>query len=493
MIDIVWREVAATLLLWSDQAILLYFLGLNSFYLLLLALSIPEIWSHYRLSDDEYTTQLLGSEALPPVSLLVPAYNEENAIAVSVLSFLTLRYPRHEVVLVNDGSKDGTMDALIREYDLYQVPPAVDVKVKTKPVHAYYRSRRFSRLLCVDKENGGKADALNAGLNAARYEYVIALDADTLIDPDALLRLARPFMLKKDIAAVGGTIRVANACDIVYGRVTKAAVDRRWLPGIQTVEYLRAYLFGRLGWNRLGGNLIISGAFGLFKRRLLMEIGGYQTKSIAEDMDLVVRLHKYIHENRLPHIVSFVPDPVAWTEVPTDLGTLRKQRERWHRGLIGTLILYKNMLFNPRYGKVGMISLPFYLFGEMFAPIIELLGYVGVALGLAFGLLNLEFALLFLCVAVGYGLLLSLWAVVLEELTYRRYSSRGDFAKLLWFAVIESFGYRQLTVLFRLEAFWKHMRGVHSWGEMKREGFRQAANVRPANILPTPDSDSSKV
>lgn len=471
MSDLPLREIAQSLLVNGDNVILIYFLVLNSFYALLLVFSIPEIWLHYHLSDDEYLRQLLIAEALPPLSILVPAYNEEATIVGSVLSFLTLQYPQHEVVLVNDGSKDGTMEALIREYDLYQVPPAFSVQVQTKQVVAYYRSRRYSKLLCIDKENGGKADSLNAALNAARHPYVIAVDADTLIEPDALLRLGRPFLLGGHVAAVGGTIRVANACTIDHGRVVKTAVDTRWLPGIQTVEYLRAFLFGRLGWNRIGGNLIISGAFGLFRRDYVLDVGGYLTESITEDMDLVVRLHKYLRQRRLPDTLSFIPDPVAWTEVPVSLRVLSRQRERWHRGLIATLIEHKSMLFNPRYGRVGLIAMPFYFFGEMLAPVIELLGYIGLVLGLFFGLVNTSFALLFLFVAVGYGLLLSLWAVVLEELTFRRYNRTLDFGRLLLFAVLESFGYRQITVWFRLQAFWRYFRGVHSWGDMKREGW----------------------
>jgi cellulose synthase/poly-beta-1,6-N-acetylglucosamine synthase-like glycosyltransferase len=466
------KEITSAILTNADMLILVYFLALNSFYALLLFLSIPEIWAHWHLADDDYFQQLLGSDALPPISILVPAYNEEKTIVSSVLSFLTLEYPRHEVVLVNDGSKDGTMAELIREYDLYQVPPAVTVHIPTKTVHAYYRSRRHSKLLCIDKSNGGKADSLNAAMNAARYPYVLAVDADTLIDRDALMRLARPFLIGHEVAAVGGTVRVANACRVEHGRVVEARVDRRWLPGIQTVEYLRAFLFGRLGWNRLGGNLIISGAFGLFKREYMAAIGGYVTDSVTEDMDLVVRLHRYLRENKKKDSVMFIPDPVAWTEVPS-VGVLNRQRERWHRGLIATMWQHKRMLFNPKFGRVGMISMPFFVFGEMLAPGIELLGYLGFGLGLAFDMVDVSLALMFIFASLIYGLLLSVWAVVLEELTFRKYPRTGDVYMLLLFAVLETFGYRQLTVWFRFKAFWKFFRRDRSWGEMTREGFKR--------------------
>ena len=473
------RGAVARVLGSTDEAILVYFLALNSFYALLLICSIPELWGHWQIADNEHLSRILGSEALPPLTVLVPAFNEELTIVASLTSFLTLEYPRHEVVLVNDGSTDQTMDVLVREFDLYQVPPAFVVTVPAKPIRAYYRSRRHSKLLVIDKENGGKADALNAAMNAARYPYVLACDADTLIERNALLRLARPFLLGIAVAAVGGTIRVANSCVIEDGRVVEVRVDRRWLPGIQVVEYMRAFLFGRLGWNRLGGNLIISGAFGLFRRDYLLAIGGYRTGSVAEDMDLVVRLHRYLREQKLPDLMPFIPDPVAWTEVPSTWKILGRQRERWHRGLIETMFAHRDLLFNPRYGAVGMVAMPFFVFGELLAPVIELLGLIAAICGFALGLVSGRFAGLFLAVALGYALLLSVWAIVLEELTFRRYPRVSDFVRLLGYAVIESFGYRQITVYYRLRAFWSVLRREQGWGAMKREGFA-AAVKKPA-------------
>ncbi len=457
-----------------DTTILVYFLLLNSFYALLLLLSFPELWTHFQLADDEYFSHVLSSDALPPISVLVPAYNEEVTIAASVMSFLTLQYPRHEVVLVNDGSKDRTMEELIRSYDLYEVPPAIQRTISTAAIRAVYRSRTHTRLLVIDKENGGKADSLNAGINAARFPFVIACDADTLIEPDALLRLARPLLLGREIAAIGGTIRVVNACKVELGRVTEARVDSRWLPGCQTVEYLRAFLFGRLGWNRIGGNLIISGAFGLFARKYLLAIGGYQVGNVTEDMDLAVRLHVHLRQRGIKAAMPFIPDPVAWTEVPSSRKILHRQRERWHRGLIGTIWERRRMLFNPRYGTVGLVALPFFALGEMLAPVVELLGYLGLVLGLLLGAVNKPFAVAFLAVAIGYSILLSMWAIVLEEVTFRRYNARRDLWRLFFFALVEGIGYRQLTVYYRLHAFWKVARGEKGWGVMQREGFANA-------------------
>ncbi len=466
-----------TVVRWSETVALTYMLFLSTSYAFLLLMSIPELWKHWRLSADEHLRRLLASEALPALTLLVPAHNEEVTIASSVLSFLTLEYPHLEVVVVNDGSQDRTMAVMMREFDLYEVPPAFPVRVATQAVRAFYRSRRHARLLVLDKVNGGKADALNAAMNASRHPFVVAVDADTLIEPDALMRLGRPFLLGANVAAVGGTVRVANNCIVELGRVVEARVDNRWIVGCQTVEYLRAFLFGRLGWNWLGGNLLISGAFGLFRKEYLFAIGGYRTGNVTEDMDLCVRLQRYLHEQGIRAELPFIPDPVAWTEVPATIRVLRRQRERWHRGLTATMVDHRSMMLNPRYGAAGMLAYPFFFLGEMIAPLMELMGWVGLLVGLALGVVNLQFALLFLAVAVGFGTLLSVWAIVLEEASFRRYGRPIDLARLLWFAIIEGLGYRQMTVLFRLQGFWNYLRGVESWGRMTREGIgaRKAA------------------
>jgi YaiO family outer membrane protein len=464
-------SVLTTLVGTTDLTILIYFLVLNSFYGVLLILSIPEIWEQTRLAEDEDFQRLMQSDALPPITILVPAYNESATIEASVTAILTLEYRNYEVVVVNDGSKDDTMEQLRHAFDLYEIPRVYPETIETKPLRALYRSRSRSRLLVLDKENGGKADSLNAAINASRFPLVIAVDADTLIEPDALLRLTRPFLLGREIAAVGGTVRVANNCTVTDGRVTDARVPSKVIPGIQVVEYLRAFLFGRLGWNRLGGNLIISGAFGLFRKEYVMAVGGYRTNSIVEDLDLVVRMHRHLRRNKIKYEMPFIPDPVAWTEVPESFKILSRQRERWHRGLIAAMWQYKGMLFNPRYGRIGFLAMPFFAFGEMLAPVVELLGYIITAVGLAFGLVNVSFALLFILVAWGYGMLLSIWAVVLEEVSFRRYRRSIDLFRLLLFASLENFGYRQMTVWWRLKAFANVAKGVHVWGDMTRKGF----------------------
>ena len=458
----------------ANFAILVYFLALNSFYALLLVLSIPEIWEQTRLAEDEDFQRLMQSDALPPITILVPAYNEQKTIEASVTAILALHYRNYEVVVVNDGSKDGTLEALRHAFDLYEIPRTYPETISTKPLRALYRSRARTKLVVIDKENGGKADSLNAAINASRFPLVIAVDADTLIEPDALLRLTRPFLLGRRVAAVGGTVRVANGCVVKHGQVMDARVPRRLLPGIQVVEYLRAFLFGRLGWNRLGGNLIISGAFGLFRKDHLLAVGGYDATSIVEDLDLVVRLHRYLRGHKIRYEIPFIPDPVAWTEVPESLRVLARQRGRWQRGLVAAMWQYRGMLFNPRYGRVGLIAVPFYALGEMLAPLVEVFGYVIIVAGLIAGVVNVSFALLFILVAWGYGMLLSLWAVVLEEVSFHRYRRLGDLVRLVLFATLENFGYHQCGVWWRLGAFFTPRGRKLVWGEMTRRGFETA-------------------
>ncbi|MGH6885378.1 MAG: glycosyltransferase family 2 protein [Geminicoccales bacterium] len=455
----------------SETVILVYFLALNTFYAVLLVLAIPEIWEQVRLAEDEDFQRLMQSDALPPITILVPAYNEAATIEASVTAILTLEYRHFEVVVVNDGSKDETIDRLRHAFDLYEVPRTYPEGIPTRPLRALYRSRTRTRLTVIDKDNGGKADSLNAAINASRFPLVIAIDADTLIEPDALLRLTRPFLLGARIAAVGGTIRVANGCAVRDGRITDPRVPRRFLPGVQVVEYLRAFLFGRLGWNRLGGSLVISGAFGLFRKDYLHAIGGYHVSSVVEDLDLVVRLHRHLRQRKIPYEIAFIPDPVAWTEVPESGRVLARQRERWHRGLIAAMWRYKGMLLNPRYGRIGLIAMPFFTFGEMLAPLVEVVGYGITLVGLAYGAVDTAFALLFVLVAWGYGMLLSIWAVVLEEVSFRRYRRAGDLVRLLLYATLENFGYRQRTVWWRLKAFVTVWKRRQVWGEMTRKGF----------------------
>lgn len=465
-------EFLHLLLVRLNWAILFYFLAVNTFYAILLASATLEARRHRLRTWNQTNTRLLSSNVAPRLSVIAPAHNEGATLAASVRALLTLSYTNLEVVVVNDGSDDETLDVLKATFDLTPIHTIYRREIETQVVRGLYRSKIHAELIVVDKENGGKADALNAGLNVCTGELICAIDADTLIEPDALLRMVGPFLrAADDVVAVGGTIRVANDSVVRAGRVEQARAPRRFLSGVQAIEYLRAFLVGRLGWNRLGGNLIVSGAFGLFDRNAMIDAGGYLYETVGEDMELVVNLRRRGIRNGTPSRVEFVPDPVAWTEVPSSPRVLGRQRDRWHRGLSDVVWRYRGLLFNPKYRALGLIVYPYFLFVELLAPAVEALGIVGVILGLWFDAVNLSFAMLFFLVAYGYGAALSILTLTLDEFTFAAYRKLGDRMQLLLWAILENLGYRQLTVVWRLRGIARYLRRKREWGVMTRRGF----------------------
>lgn len=464
-------EVVARGLVGLEVGILLYFVAVNAFYFLLLASAALEMRRHLHASRGEDRRRVLSSDVAPRISVLAPAYNEAATIEESVRALLSLEYPDLEVVVLNDGSTDATLEVLKDRFELEPVRTVYRRRIPTEPVRQLYRSRSNPSLLVADKANGGKADSLNAGLDLASGELVCAIDADTLIEPDALLRMVRPFLQHEAVLAAGGTIRVVNGCTVSHGRVLRVRPPRSPLAGIQVVEYLRAFLFGRLGWNRLGGNLIISGAFGLFRREAVIRAGGYLHETVGEDMELVARLRRRSYEDGGPRRVDFIPDPVAWTEVPDRLRGLRRQRDRWHRGLADTLWRHRGLLLNPRYGALGMVVFPYYVLVELLAPVVELVGLAGLLAGLLVGAVDWRFAALFFLAAYGLGLLLNVFTLLLEELSFQRYDRQRHRLVLIGYSLLESLGYRQLTVAWRIQGLVGFLRGRREWGAMERRGL----------------------
>ena len=476
MID--WGHIAHVILVDIEFAILIYFVIVNTFYGVLLFSASAEMRDHIRRTRAETRWRVLNSRVAPRIAMLAPAYNEEASVSESVRSLLTLHYPRLEVILINDGSKDETLNVLIREFGLRQVFVEEEFTLPTQPIRAVYRSEGHPNLLVVDKVNGGKADALNVGLNIASGDLVCAMDADTLIEPDALQRMVRPFLMSDEYVAAGGTIRIANGSTARAGRIIDLGVPRQPIPGFQIVEYLRAFLFGRLGWNKLGGNLVISGAFGLFRRDAVVAVGGYAHGSVGEDMELVLKLRRRGYEvTGVPREVAFVPDPVAWTEAPESARVLARQRDRWHRGLADTLWRHRQLAFNPKYGVLGMVVLPYFIVVELLAPVVEAIGLIGLVIGLLIGSINYPFAILFFLLAYGYGAVLSIMTLLLEGFSYHRYARMRDHFMLIVWALLENVGYRQLTVWWRLKGLWKFFRGRTDWGAMERRGINKAKAI----------------
>ena len=474
-----WADIAALILVRLEWAILMYFVLVNSVYAVLLLGAGWEMLWYARQVPEEGRWHLLSSRVAPRISILVPAYNEAVTIGESVRALLALCYHDLEIVVVNDGSQDTTLAVLQEQFDLVPLHPIYRRRIDTELMRGLYRSHSHPNLLIIDKEHGGKADALNIGLQLATGELVCVVDADTLIETDALLRLVRPFLMRRSVLAVGGIIRVVNGAVVLGGQVVLPRAPRRALAGFQVVEYLRGFLCGRLGWNLLGGNLIISGAFGLFRRQAIIAIQGYAHDTVGEDIELVFRLRRRGYETQGPHQVIYVPDSVAWTEAPELLRVLSRQRERWHCGLFDTLWRHRRVLLNPRYGAMGLVGYPYFFFVEFLGPMVEAMGLVGVVAGLLLGALDVPFVLLFFLGAYGYDLVLTACVLLFEEVSFHRYEGMRDRLWLLLWMLLEYFGYRQLTVLWRLCGFCKFWRGRTDWGVMKHQGFATAASTPP--------------
>lgn len=451
--------------------VLFYFIILNGTYFLMTMLSffaIRRYVKEYHLVKHE---RLFQSSFYKPISIIAPAYNEEAVILESVKSMLQLHYPEFEVIVVNDGSTDRTLEILRGRYRLKKSLRPYQMLIPCRDIKGIYTSEDYPNLVVVDKINGQKADAQNAGINVSKYPLFSVLDSDSLLEPDVMLKLVRPFLDDEKTIAAGGIVRIANGCRIVAGEVVEIGLSPKWLPNFQVVEYLRAFLFGRVGWDVFNSLLIISGAFGLFKKDVVIGIGGYKQDTVGEDMEIVVRMHRQMREKREPYRITFIPEPVCWTEAPETLKVLGRQRNRWQRGLMDSLWTHKKMLLNPRYGLVGLFAMPFFFFFEMLGPVVELTGYVIFAASLYFHIINIQFAVLFLLVAIVLGIVLSLIALVLEELSFRKYPKYSQVLKLFFFAIFENMGYRQIHTWWRVKGIIDFLKGSKQWGKMERKEF----------------------
>jgi cellulose synthase/poly-beta-1,6-N-acetylglucosamine synthase-like glycosyltransferase len=454
---------------------LAYFGLLTVCYLTVTAVSAIQVRSYFRRRSQAALVRAMRSRLTPPVTLCVSAYNEAGTIVDSIRAMLNIQYPKFEVALTNDGSTDDTLERLITGFELRRVDQPLRPGIATASIRGVYRSDMHGNLVVIDKVNAGRSDGLNAAVNAATSPLICCVDADSILEPDGLVAAVRPFVERPATVGAGGIIRVVNGCRVEQGHVVEVALPRDPLAMFQTVEYSRAFLAARSGWSAINGLLIISGAFGVFRRASVVEVGGFEPDSIGEDFELCVRLHAKAREERRPYRLEFVPDPVCWTEVPTRVRELGGQRNRWHRGLVDTLWRHRRMIGNPRYGAVGMVSLPFFVAFEFLGAFVETLGYVTVVVSLALGVVNVSFAILFFAVAILTGVLLSLAAVLLEDLAFRRFARPRELFKLVVYSVAENFGYRQLMTAYRVRGFFAYLRGNKAWGEIRRVGFADVA------------------
>jgi len=469
------NEYAPALLYMTDVVMVYYFLILNGVYLIISLLAFQAVYRHLLRRNYGGYAQLIRSPLTPPISVIVPAYNEEVGIALTVSNLLHLDYMRYEVIVVNDGSQDRTFAELEHAFQLYPTEVEDVGSLPTRLVRQAYKSRTHHNLTVVDKENGGKSDALNAGLNFSLHPYFCSIDADVILEPDALQSVIQPIMESdRRVIAVGGIIRVANGCRVEKGRVVEVVMSLNPLVAFQVIEYFRAFLCGRTGFSRFNALMIISGAFGTFEKDPVIAIGGYRPGTVGEDMDLVTRLHSHMRlQGDTDYAIQFIPDPVCWTEVPSNITVLSRQRRRWQKGCLEVLGQHDEMFLNPRFGALGMFAYPFLLLFEGWGVIIELLGYVLFAWSWWVGAVSTDFALAFFAAAFFCGMVLSLTGVLLGEMTPRPYPKYRQWLALTLYACLENFGYRQLTSILRILGTWDYVFHIGSWGRMERRGLAQ--------------------
>jgi cellulose synthase/poly-beta-1,6-N-acetylglucosamine synthase-like glycosyltransferase len=461
---------------------IVYFAVLSLLYGAFALIGLRTVILESRQTSDTELRDLMERDVFKPVSIIVPAFNEEGSIVAAVRSFVTLHYPKFEVIVINDGSTDGTMARLIEGFALVEEPRVWARTLPTQPVTRVMRSLRDPGLVVVEKENGGKADAVNAGINLARYPLIAPVDSDCLLDELAILRATRNFVKDESVIAVGGTVRPLNGATISGGRATALRMPRRWVERLQVVEYARAFFLGRAGWSRMGALLIISGAFGIFRRDAVLKVGGFWTGTLGEDMELVMRLHKEYTNARVPYRIVFSPDPICWTEVPSDLRTLLGQRSRWHRGLLTNLWRHRDMLCNPRYGRLGMFAVPFFWVFEALGPVIEVVGFTSLVASAALGILDTHVFWLFLGLAVLHGMVLSQVAAGVEAMLLQRYNSPYDRFVLFAASFVEFLGFHQLVVIERFIATFQSGAKRRQWGVMTRTGIPSSEPSTPSHV-----------
>lgn len=458
-----------------ERIMLIYGLFVMGSYIILSIISFIAVIRYVKRNRFTDYKALLTSPFAPGVSILAPAYNEQESIVENIRSLLSIHYSTFDVIVVNDGSTDQTLAKCIAGFDLVQVPYVIDSKIETKHVRGVYRSRNkaFSNLLVVDKENGGKADALNTGINLSERPYITCIDVDCVLHQDAILKLMKPFADQsiEKVIATGGVVRIANSCIIKNGTVEQVRIPKNLVARFQSLEYIRAFLLGRMAWSYLDGLILISGALGVFNKEIAIAAGGYNHDTVGEDMELVVRMRRYMHEQNLRYKVAFVPDPLCWTEVPETWEAIHKQRNRWTRGTIETMVAHRNMLFNPSYGLVGMVSYPYWLFFEWLAPLFEFTGIILTFFFTLFGLITVKFFLLMLLFVYSFSILFSAQAILVEEITYNQYKRKRDILALLFTSFLELFIFHPRLLLASVHGNIDYLKGNKNWDKLVRKGF----------------------
>ena len=456
---------------------LVFSLAAISSYVILALISTIETIEYVKKNSFVNYKEILTSSFSPSISIIAPAYNESLHIVENVRSILSSHYVNYDVIIVNDGSKDDSLSKLIEAYDLVQIDHYINEQIKTKPLrNGIYKSTNpaFDKLTVIDKENGGKADALNTGLNVSKSKYVACIDVDCLLLEDALQKMIKPFLESTDVKviAAGGVIRIANSCTVKDGKLLDVNFPKTWLEQGQILEYFRAFLLGRMAWSRLNGLLVISGAFGLFDKKIAIKVGGYDTNTVGEDMEIIVRMRRYLEDTKQKYKVAYIPDPLCWTEAPHNYKTFISQRNRWTRGTIETLKRHRKIGFNPKYKTLGLISYPYWFFFERMAPIIEVAGIIFFGILIALNKVRWDYALAFIIMAYLFSVLFSIVAIVSEELTFHQYKKKATGFKLVLIAILEPLVNHPFILYSAIKGnIDYYFNKKKKWGKMVRKGM----------------------
>ncbi|WP_247654805.1 glycosyltransferase family 2 protein [Chitinophaga varians] len=460
-----------------QSTIFLYGLVLLLVYAMLALFSMLAVRQYARKNNDYQLDVLAGSGIVPGITVLAPAYNEGPTIIDNVRSLLTLNYPRFEIVVINDGSTDDTLEQLIREFSLQEVDFAYHIKLKTQPVKRVYKSAdpAYSTLVVLDKVNGkSKADASNAGINAASFDYFLCTDVDCVLDKNTLLELIRPVLQeeKKRVIATGATLRIGNSCEFDEGVMVRMRPPRQLLPRFQEVEYIRSFVLGKMGWSYINCVPNVSGGLGLFDKEVAIRCGGYDHTSFGEDMELMSRMCRYAYDYNIDYAIRYIPKTLCWTEAPNTLTIFKRQRIRWARGLAQLIHAHFHMFLNPKYGKIGMIIFPYNFFFELLGPVVEMTGLIIYLLLALLGYIHWHNALWLLLFVYTYSIMITTIAILWDQLTFRYYKTWKEVAFLCMTAFLEFVIYHPVIVFFSLRGYYYFLTGKQvSWGNMQRQGF----------------------
>lgn len=460
-------------LMWFFGGVIaIYMLLVIATYGFMFFFALLQLRKEYQLDQSEMDDMYIDAFYSKPVSVIVPAYNEEVGIVDSVHSLLSLHYPELEIVIVNDGSTDRTQELVIEHFQMKKIEKVIKMEIATSNIIQIYQSEIHPNCILVEKENGGKADALNVGINVSKYPYFCSVDGDSILEKTSLLRVMRPIALSDgEVIAAGGNVQIANGMNMQLGSILEANLTKKYLVAMQVIEYLRAFLIGRITLSRFNWVLIISGAFSVFSKKWVVDAGGYAKGTIGEDMELVVKLHRLIRQKKENKRIEFVSNPVCWTEAPETMSVLRRQRSRWHQGLLESLWKHKKMTLNPKYGGIGLVSFPYFWLIECLGPIIELGGYIYIVIAFFIGDIYYEIAILLLLAFVLYGVVFSIMAVLFEAWSRNRTFKIADLLRLVLLSFTEIFWYRPITLFWRCEGLLNFLVKKRVWGKMERKGI----------------------